>query len=492
MRKLILIGIVMGFMPRNSVAQNRNNVWMLSYPSAAAHCGVDFNSGVADTFSVEKDLQFFYTDASICDTLGQLLFYTNGVYIANRNHDSLFNTQDYNPGAFTDIYDEDGLGLPQAALILPKPMVNELYNIIHVSGEVAEAGHGQPFQLRLTEVDMTLDSGLGGVVATKKNIYLLEDTLVLGRLTACKHANGRDWWLITHKWNSDLYYKLLLTPDTIYGPFEQHIGSVIIKDDPVGQASFSPDGSKYCMVNCNYNFDYMEFDRCSGDFSNPVNIVLDSNLTQGCAFSPNSRFLYINNYNQIYQYDTWSNDLEASEIMVDTIPFIQVGIADWFSMMQLAPDNKIYISTYNGTKALHVISEPDILDTACNFTRKGLVLPSYNAPSIPNHPNYDLGPLQGSPCDTLYLQTNNSVTSNQSFRIYPNPVSDWLNIIYQTNQDALLELFDMYGKRAGAVSLYPYFKNRLLNVSGLPAGVYSATVTENEKIVWQEKVVVAR
>lgn len=76
--------------------------------------------------------------------------------------------------------------------------------------------------------------------------------------------------------------------------------------------------------------------------------------------------------------------------------------------------------------------------------------------------------------------------------IVNNPVSDWLNIVYQSPEDALFELFDINGHRVAAMSLYHYFKNRLLNVSSLPAGVYLGTVTENGKRVWSEKVVVER
>jgi len=471
-------------------AQNRDNIWMLAYQWVVDDCGVNFNSGFADTFSVFKNLEFYYADAGISDTNGQLLFYTNAIYIANRNNDSLLNTENFNPGWATDFYGYGGSGLPQAVIIFPKPNSPTLYDVVHETADIADATNAQPLQLRLTEVDMTLDGGLGGVVPGKKNTYLIEDTLVIGRLTACKHANGRDWWVITHRWNSDEYYRVLVTPDTIYGPYEQEIGSVITKADQVGQACFSPDGSKYCMVNRNYNFDYMEFDRCTGEFSNAINIVLDSNTTQGCAFSPNSRFLYVNNFNQIYQYDAWAADFITSQILVDTIPFNQTGAADWFSMMQLAPDNKIYISTYNGTQVLHVIDDPDVLDTACHFIRDGLSLPSYNAPSIPNSPNYDLGPLIGSPCDTLFLSTPNTKSQTLNFSLSPNPSSIYVNIVYNVTQNATLTFTDAYGTVANQLTLYPYFKNRIIYTDDLAEGVYLVTLVEGEKGVSKKLVVV--
>lgn len=236
----------------------------------------------------------------------------------------------------------------------------------------------------------------------------------------------------------------------------------------------------------------MEFDRCSGEFFNAVNILLpDSNLSQGIAFSPNSRFIYCNTYTQIFQFDTWAADLSNSRILVDTIPFVQPGIEDLFAVEMLAPDNKIYISTYHGIKALHVIHSPDSLGIACNFERKGLVLPTYNVYSIPNHPNYDLGESLGNDtCELIYTSIPQKANDIADYRIAPNPVSDWLNIIYQSDEDGLFELYDHYGKRVGATSLFHYFKNRLINVSDLPTGFYLAVVTCNGEKIWSEKVIV--
>ncbi|HMX40726.1 MAG TPA: PKD domain-containing protein, partial [Saprospiraceae bacterium] len=57
----------------------------------------------------------------------------------------------------------------------------------------------------------------------------------------------------------------------------------------------------------------------------------------------------------------------------------------------------------NGIRYLHVIDQPDEAGTACGFRQQGIELPTVNQSSIPNFPNYRLGPLDGSPCDTLGL-----------------------------------------------------------------------------------------
>ena len=50
---------------------------------------------------------------------------------------------------------------------------------------------------------------------------------------------------------------------------------------------------------------------------------------------------------------------------------------------------------------MHVIHNPDAPFPDCRIEQRGVVLPTFNAGSVPNYPNYRLGPIDGSPCDTL-------------------------------------------------------------------------------------------
>jgi hypothetical protein len=355
---------------------------------------------------------------------------------------------------------------------------------------------------------MNLDGGLGGIVTGYKNLNAVSDTLLLGWITACKHANGRDWWIMTHKYNSDLFHVVLLTPNGVELNLTQHIGEIIsplfvyngFKNDRdnLGQSCFSPDGAHYAFVDFEWNVHVFDFDRCSGQLSNfRIDSIgcLDGSLctTLGCIFSPNSRFLYVNTYQRIFQYDLEANDFAASRIEVAKNDSFAYPITAWFFINQLGADNRIYIGTFNGVKAIHYIEKPDSIGVACNVIQHGLTLPTYNL-SLPNFPNYDLGPLQGSPCDTLNIA--DGVEQNKSdfdFRVYPNPVTWWLNIVYDSpQQDALFELFDLYGRRVAAVSLYHYFKNRTLDVSGLSAGVYAYTIKSKSGVLQTGKVAVVK
>ena len=500
MKRFLLIWCV--FISVNVFGQNRTNIWELSYPivPGSKTCELKLINGTMDTQSIYRQMYFFVTNASICDTSGELLFYSNGLTIENRNYDTLQNAVGFNPGSATDSYEPGGMGTCQGVLILPDPGNEKRYYIFHVSGEsfiAYDTYQLQPLHLNYSVVDMNLDGGMGGVVDSLKNKTAITDTLMWGGLTAVKHANGRDWWIVAHRFYNDKYYKILLTPNGLEEITNQLIGSQMMYDVGV-QATFSSDGSKYCLSTHGGWLDYLQFDRCSGEFSDAITIHgLDTLGVWGSSFSPNGRFLYASSQVNLYQYDTWNPEMVENAVhiaawdsFVDPIYHIPI----WFFMHQLAADNKIYLSTWGGSLYFNVINSPDSLGLSCNFQPHSYILPdnAYNV-SLPSFPNYDLGTLDGSPCDTIIdVPTGIHNTTIYHFRIVPNPVHDWLNIIYESNDDLLLELFDINGKLMTVASLYHYFKNRLLNVSELPPGVYVVAVSCKGERVWSEKVVVQR
>ena len=61
------------------------------------------------------------------------------------------------------------------------------------------------------------------------------------------------------------------------------------------------------------------------------------------------------------------------------------------------------MNTAGTVNTLHVIHSPDLPGSDCRFEQHGVQLPTLNNTTLPNFPNYRLGPLDGSPCDTLGL-----------------------------------------------------------------------------------------
>lgn len=468
-------------------AQHRTDYWLLGYDLGSVPTLIRpvlyFNGSVMDTASLAPFvMNFDFTNSSINDSSQKMLFFSNGQWVANRNHDTLKNSFDFNPGFATNQQPQIGILIAQSVLTIPKPGATDRYSMFHASADnILINGSNAVLTLRLfySEIDMTKDSGRGEM--TKKNKIIIIDTLVKGKLTACKHANGRDWWIISHEYNTNRYYKFLLTPDSLYGPYSQYIGQSTKFDYGNSQACFSPEGDWFANIYLLAGkLDIIQFDRCTGNFYNCISIddlPLDiSAFWIGVAFSANNRFLYINNEVTLLQFDLNSSDIITSKQLIGTWNGdCSIGCSR-FVNMQLARDNRIYMSPYSGVPFFHRIMYPDSLGISCNFEQRAIPLANYNL-TIPIFPNYDLGPLSGSGCDTL----NQPPETEFHFSLYPNPVSEQLNLTFHVENESKLKVYDVIGRKAMEFTLYPYFKSNVIDVNKLPSGLYLYEVSDAGK-----------
>jgi len=410
MNKYILGGLFLT-LTFTITAQKHDYIWLTGYssiPDNMEYGGsvIDFNTEPPDLYYEFRDMNLQRTNASICDTSGNLLFYTNGIFIANAIHEQMENGGGLNPGEFTNEFADNGLPTVQGALFLPYPESDSLYILLHLardwSGIVSPNTYVRRFYYSL--IDHQLDNHRGGVI--DKNHLLIADTLNLGKLCAVKHANGRDWWSIIQEYYTNQFYRILINPEGVHLQESQLLEDSIYSG--AGQVVFSPDGTKfvqYIIKNAplGHLIYIYDFDRCTGQLSNPVfiNFVDSEMIAAGAAISPNSRYLYISALRYIYQYDLWADDIAATKDTVAIYDGFMSPFATAFYLAQLAPDGKIYINAPNGVDVMHVINNPDLPGDSCDVCQHCVQLPTYNAFSMPNFPNYRLGALDGSPCDTL-------------------------------------------------------------------------------------------
>lgn len=393
--------------PCEIFSQGIINLWLSGYSSGFVGYGgsnVNFINGFADTSYVSRGMNFLDCNANICDSSGNLLFYTNGIYLANANNDTMVNGSGLSPSIYTSQHITVGLRVKQGNLILPMPGDLNLYYLFHETLTwLSSVGDYRVTEIYYSTIDMSLDSGRGAV--TQKNTVLLSDTLTIGSITSCKHANGRDWWLVFHKSQGRRYYEYLLTPSGLQGPFIQDIGYSILPRDWSWQACFSPDGNKFANVFTKDTFDIMDFDRCTGFLSNCHSIYLnDSANARGVSFSPNSQLFYISSSDYIYQYSALSNSIDSSKFTLEKFDAFAEPVPPIYTafyLAQLAMDGKIYINSGNGTRWFNVINHPNLIGLNCDFLQHSFLLPTFNAFTIPNFPNYFLGKQVGSICDSL-------------------------------------------------------------------------------------------
>lgn len=406
-------------------AQKHDNKWMMGYQYAPwqAFPALDFYFGAPDTIGYYGFFPMFGTCNSICNSQGLLQFYTNGIKVANKYDAPLLNADTFNIDPFTA--NSSSLQIDQLAITLPLPGSTNEYLIFHI-GAILPPGTNFlfPNNLRMSKVDMTLQGGAGEMVVKRQ--IIINDTLTYRTLNAVKHGNGRDWWVVIGKSGSDKFYSVLVTPNGIDTIIQSGNGATFSLGGPIrGQSTFSPDGSLFAFTSSNLATPIAEnklviynFDRCTGEFDFRDSMVFDTSQDSaifGCAFSPNSRYIYTNTWYDLYQIDLLSLPFNRKFIASFdgfTDPFLNV-----FYRMQFGPDNKIYMTTWGSSRYLHVINYPNQPDTLCNFVQHQLKVISPIGSTLPQFPYFRLGAALGSGCDTLtvgILENNTKTLEMQS------------------------------------------------------------------------------
>lgn len=422
--------------------------------------------------------------AFVCDKQGVPQFYTNGGQIGNLLGDTLIASGMQENGVDQDYHGR--LPIPQGAIVLPKNDC-QYYCVYYSVSDSLYQFYQQADRLYYALVDMCANQGKGQVLSVKNVVYkgLMGD----GRMTACKHANGRDWWLVTHGFNDSTYFKFLFSPDTVTGPFIQQIGASELEPDILGQAEFSSDGTKYVSITGGSPLVVLDFDRCTGEFSNPLNVKVSyfppyqimGSGGIGCVFSPSGRYVYVNVYEQIVQFDLWADTVENSMTLIAQYDTSYENSGP-FHLAYLAPNNKIYIQTYQGGgRHYHVINNPDEKGGACNFVKEQLFVDFGSPHPISNMPHYRLGKVSGSACDTIISGIDEFATEDV-LKVSPNPVKDKVEIqLAKYLPDADLQISDIQGRIV--YQNKNYYLAEYITTHDWPAGVYFVRISNGKKEV---------
>lgn len=353
--KFFFTSISLLYLSFQVLAQGEANIWYFG-----SYAGVDFNGG-SPVALTNGALSTGEGCASICNRNGNLLFYTDGITVWNRNHAVMTN----------------GVGLlgdpstAQSAVIVPKPGAPTHYYIFTV------AAQGNPGGFCYSEVDMTQNGGLGDVIVATKNTQLF--TPSAEKCTAVKHANGIDVWVIGHGIYNNTYYAYLVTCNGV--------GNAVITS--IGQnegwpgwgcLQASPNGQKLASAVRASGFELLDFDNATGVVSNPINLG-NVNDSYGVSFSPDNNVLY---GSKINDGTVWQWNLQAGSPAAIVASIIQVGVAAGTASpyrggtLQLGPDGKLYFPAY-GTPYLCAINNPNVVGAGCGFTNNAVNLAGRNA-----------------------------------------------------------------------------------------------------------------
>jgi len=430
----------------NGLAQNKSgNLWVFGAGRAATATFIDTNRPVLIPRFPNGPLYHWHGHSNICDSsTGKLLFSCNGMIMYDSNCVMMDNGDSLVPfGAYTHNAFPNGMHT-QNSLILPKsnsglyyvfiPTVSDsLYNAIWGP----QIGDRAAFDLLLYHiVDINANGGLGKVIS-KNNVLLKGVEMQKIGMMACRHANGRDWWLVKQgRYDTNEVYRFLVKPDTIEGPWIQTFSAPHYSPrDLTGQAAFSPDGKKYAFVHALTQQLFMaDFDRCTGELLNPklFNVPIDTtpstdpkykydSLLNGVCFSPNSQFVYISKRWNQYQFEFNEPDSSLAWYHIIQGPDTSMQKFQWYSSLHRGVDGRIYIGNFGGQyKQMSVIDKPDIKGVGCSFCRKCFRLDDttqmgFGAP--PDMPDFNLGPQPG-PCWPLGQSEKQEA---EPLEVYPNP-----------------------------------------------------------------------
>lgn len=354
--------------------------------------GIDFTSGTATALTAGQ-MQSYEGCASISDSSGNLLFYTNGGKFVNVGYAGGVWNKNHQLMPNGDLSSNTSCNsAAQAALIVPNPKNKYKYYIFTTDCQENSMLGG----LRYHMVDMSLDGGLGDVI--QKDVSVLNN--VTESITAVRHANGTDYWLIAADYVNYTFNTFLIdnngisTPIITPSPFPFYQSS--------GQLSSSNNGQKIGFAVL-FGTLLMDFDASTGTISNIIKLTPD---TFGCTFSPENNYFYCSELGimsaNVYQFDINAANIQTSMV---TIPG-----DTWIGNLQVANDGKIYLSKKDaGT--IPVINNPDLAGLACNYSSSGFYLggkiSNLGLPNFVNNYNYKWCDSY----DTLDVSTNDPYTS---------------------------------------------------------------------------------
>ncbi len=242
------------------LAQKEDYIWLGGYDfdndsldaNVVEGYRFDFNK---KPFGVENNISWKYgilgNNSSISDKNGNLLVFTNGCTIYNKYYQIMPNGDSINAGEWYDkLWKQCSKGYPgtQDVLILPDPREKDGYYLIH-KPNIYNSPNPTYRRLDYSYIDMSLDNGNGDV--TLKNQSFYDKSVQFSYLTAIKHQNKKDWWILQPLVNDSVFLTFLLDENGIRRMPDQNTHQFLDYERSIGAGTtrISPDGSKFALYN---------------------------------------------------------------------------------------------------------------------------------------------------------------------------------------------------------------------------------------------------
>lgn len=364
------------------LAQKEYNQWFFGQG-----IGLNFNTNPPSPYQLKVP---DYTSnglegsTSMCDSNGNLIFYTNG--------DSIFNSQ------HTSLKESIPIGISVRWSAIQSSMALPIFgkkNKYFLFKGVSEEGQGRGYNnMTYSVIDMNGDGGLGSMEVKDRLLPLTP----LENFGITQHANGMDYWVACVSNPGTLNPNAKFTCIQTNG---ESVSSALVSQDlgdyisgTVCPMKFSPDAKKV-LTHRFYDRSISppepvvvlyQFNNQTGKLSNRITI---SGVESFSEFSENGQFLYLHRFNgssfELVQYDlsNWNlNAVQNSATVVYTFP----NTMD-ITGLQLGPDRKIYIYSHR-TTFLDVVHFPNKKGTSCNVVSQSVSWSSLGSTNLAGAPYY--------------------------------------------------------------------------------------------------------
>jgi len=349
-----------------------------------------------------------------------------------------------------------------------------------------------PLGLKIAALYLIIAGGIGIVFLilnitppyTQKNIGL--STPVTEKITAVKHSNGIDYWVIAH-YNNSSFAAYPLTSSGIGTPVVtaigvQHVGGGTTGTlNAIGYMKTSPSGNRIACTIMNLGIlEVFDFNTTTGVVSNPITFNNPTYYNAyGVEFSPSEEILYFTADTVLFQVNLIAGSNSA---IINSVQKVGAStlLMSYLGALQLGPDERIYCVDYFHNY-VSVISNPNALGTECLFVHDGVSL--NNKHCYAGLPNFVTSFFYKTPQNVKELNS-----SSLSIECYPNPSKDKLFISTNLNiSNPKIQVFDIKGQLIYSERMK---SNDLeIDVSEWSKGVYLVKLNSDENFIVKKVVI---
>lgn len=346
--------------------------------------------------------------SSISDASGNLILYTDGRTVWDKNHLIMPNGS---YGSGTGLHGDPSS--TQSGVIIPNPSNPNTYYIFTVDephhtnasvypnqytgvypdtfGTVPQEDDGFNNGLNYSIVDISIigTNGSVGDIISRNNHLVTYDPNPLGeeikykcseKITAVRAQSGLGYWVITQF--TDKFYVFKIDQNGVNTvPVITQINALVptsrYRRNSIGQLKASPNGKKIAIAHnqigsvaggssSNGAVYLYDFDNATGAITNPV-LLLENINPYGVEFSAETKKVYASTNSGLFQFNLESASIPDSQILISF---------DSGTSLQLGPDKKIYKANINPAfnTTLDVINSPELDGLACDYVRQAVNL----------------------------------------------------------------------------------------------------------------------